>query len=407
MENNIQENTPEEVTINSPILQAVKGRRDMESDGVIYGVYDNKNKGLFQRLNDFLIDHSKVTLKDKSYFFHMLAVMVDAGIPVVSAVKSIAERTENRRFQRVLRTIAYNAEHGLNLSDAMTRYSDVFDESEIGIVRSGEATGRLQSMLFKLSDRLDKRNDLNSKVFSASIYPIAVFSVLILVAIGMLGWVFPTLLNLLQEGGLGEESLPLATRVLIVIQNIVVGYWWLILLLLFGAYGLFLLYVSTEYGLIRWHYFLMRLPVVGKMMRKLYVLRTVDILGLLIESGVPVLKALEITGNSIKNRVYREKIQEVIERVKTGAKISDSLADASFLYPPEVVQMINVGEGTASLGSITQKVAVQYEKELDNSLKRLTSLFEPLMILVVAIFVALLALAIMSPIFNLGSTVGA
>lgn len=389
------------------VLRKVKEIREVEEEKVIYGIYNNSDQPFWVRFNDFLIDRTKVSLKDKSYFFHMLAVMVDAGIPVVAAVKSLANRSDNPRFRRVLNTIAYNIEHGSRLADAMSRFEDVFDESEIGIVRSGEATGRLDVMLFRLSSKLDKRHDLHTKLWGAAVYPIAVLTVLILVAVGMLVWVFPTLLNLLKEGGISDEALPFATRLLMGVQTAIVDFWWLILLVLFGIYGLFHMYVSTAYGAVRWDYFKLKMPIVGGLLRRIAVLRFVSLLGLLIESGLPVIKALKITGSSLENRLYKIKAQEVIDNVKVGKKISDSLKDSQFLFPPEVVQMLRVGEASASLGKVSDKVSNQYQREIDNSLKKISSVFEPVMILVVGLFVALLALAIMAPIFNLSTTIGA
>ncbi len=170
----------------SDLLAEIKSIRGIKEDNVIYGIQDNEDKGIFTRMNDFLINRSKIGLKDKSYFFHMLAVMVDAGIPVVQAVKSLSARSENIRFRRVLNTIAYNCEGGANLSESMSRFEDVFDEAEVGIVKSGEATGRLDIMLFKLSEQLDKKHDLQMKLFGAAVYPIAVLIVLILVLLHLL-----------------------------------------------------------------------------------------------------------------------------------------------------------------------------------------------------------------------------
>ncbi len=388
------------------LLQQIKTFKKAAEDHVVYGVYNNMDKGFGQRVNDFFIDHSKIRLKEKSYFFHMLAVMVDAGIPVVSAVKSLASRGENIRFKRVLNTVAYNCEQGANLADSMSRFEEVFDELEIGIVRSGEATGKLHQMLFKLSGMLDKKHDLNMKLWGAAVYPIAVLCVLLLVAIGMLVFVFPTLLNLLSEGGIDKATLPTATKILMALQTAVVGYWWLIVLTLFGLYGVFNVYVSSDYGATRWDYVKLKIPLIGGILRKLFVLRFVGMLGILIEAGLPVIKALKITGGALSNRIYKLKTQEIINGVKAGGKISDNLRDSEFLFPMEVVQMVNVGESSANLAKISEKISDQYQREVDNSLKKISSLFEPIMILVVGVFVALLALAIMAPIFNLSSNVG-
>jgi len=389
-----------------PVLEEIKTKGVQEKEKIIYGIYNNSQRGLWVKINDFFVDKfTKVTLKDKSYFFHMLAVMVDAGISVVQALKVLARRTANERFRRVINTVAYNAERGLTVSEAMSRFDNVFSESEIGIVRSGEATGKLGDMLFKLSTRLDKSYSLYMKLWGAAVYPITVLIVLILVTIGMLLWVFPTLLSLLEEGGMSSENLPGSTKFLIFLEDTVVNFWWLILFLGFGFYGFFLMYKGTDYGSVKWDYLKLRIPIVGDLLRKVFVLRFVSILGLLIEAGVPVIRALEITGNSISNRVYKLKTWEIIAYVGGGRKISESMEDSEYLFPLEVVQMLAVGENTASLGSISEKIANQFEKEIDNTLKKVSSIFEPLLILFVGLFVALLAMAIMAPIFNLSSTI--
>lgn len=387
-------------------LLKLKNLGKVQESPVIYGVYDNSKESFLTKVNDFLIDHSRVTLKDKSYFFHMLSMMVGAGVPVVTAVKSLANHTENPRFRRILNTVAYFSESGSTLADAMSRFDDVFEESEIGIVRAGEVSGRLNQMLFKLSGQLDKRSDLAMKLWSASIYPLAILSILILVAIGMLVYVLPTLMNLLEEGGVEAGSLPLSTTLLIGLQHALVGYWWAILLVIFSLYGMFNFYMGTPSGAMQGDYVKLKIPVVGNLIRKVYVLNFVGMLGLLIDSGLPVISALSITGNSLKNRIYKVKIKELIESVRQGGKISDGIADSEFLFPPEVTQMLRVGETSANLAQVAERVAEQYQREVDNSLKKMTAVFEPLMILFVGMFVALLAMAIMAPIFNLTTVVG-
>lgn len=391
--------------LDTQLLDGIRKLNPDSGEEVIYGVYNNVDRGLFVRLNDFLIDHSKVKLKEKSYFFHMLAVMVDAGIPLVSALKSLAKRTKNEKFRRVLNTTAYYTEKGSTLSDAMSRFEDVFDEAEIGIVQSGEATGRLHKMLFRLSEQLDRRHDLYLKLYGAATYPIAVLAVLVLVAVGMLVFVFPTLLGLLSEGGLSTGDLPLATRALMFIQTALTDFWWLIILVVFAVFALFKVYIGTTYGALRWDLTKLKLPLIGGLMRRVFVLRFVSLLGILMEAGLPVIEALKITSNAIANRIYRLKLGEVISGVHNGEKISMNLRDTEFLFPAEVREMLAVGEASASISKVAEKISEQYQKEIDNSLKKLTSVFEPLMILFVGLFVGLLALAIMAPIFDLSSSI--
>jgi type II secretory pathway component PulF len=387
------------------LLEKIAKRSGKKRREVIYGVYDNKGESLFVKINDFFIDHSKVSIKEKSYFFHMLAVMVDAGIPVVHALASYAKRTQNERFARVLSTIAYNSEHGFTLSDAMSRFPDIFTEVEVGVIKSGEAVGKLGDMLFRLSDEVGRSHELRMKLWSAAFYPMAVFVTLLIVAVAMLVFVFPTLINLLTQGGISYEKLPLMTRVLITAHTVVVDYWWALIGGAFALYGLFKVYVSTEGGAMSFDYFKLRFPVAGLLLRRVYVLQFISLIGVLIESGLPVIQALEITAASIPNRVFRLKIRDIIENVRKGGKISDSASDAEFLFPSEVVEMIRVGEKSAALGKVSEKVAVQYRMEIDHNLRRLTSVFEPAMILFVGVFVAMLALAVMAPVFNLGSIV--
>jgi len=331
--------------------------------------------------------------------------MVDAGIPVVTALRSFSTRTKNERFARVLSTVAHDSEQGARLSDSMAKFGDIFDEVEIGVIKSGEAVGKLGPMLFKLSDQVGRSHELRMKLWGAAFYPLAVLATLVLVAVAMLVWVFPTLLNLLSESGVGVGDLPLSTRSLIFMEAALTGYWWLMLLVIGVGYGVFKMYTGTEDGKTWWDYIKLRLPVVGPLLRRVYVLQFISLIGVLIDSGLPVITAMEITTNSIPNNVFKIKLRDVIESVRKGEKISNNLENTPFLFPSEVVEMIRVGEKSAALGEVSLKVSAQYQNEIDHMLKKLTSIFEPVMILLVGLFVGVLALAVMSPIFNLSSII--
>ena len=372
---------------------------------VIYGVYDSARQPLFTRIDDFLIDHGKVPLEEKTYFFHLLAVMIDAGISLIEALKMLARRTKSERFRRILNTVAFNVIQGKKMSEAMARFPDVFGEMEIGVIKSGEAAGNMEKMLFKLSEEMDKKHSLQIKLLTASIYPIAVLAVLILVSAGMLVWIIPGLTTLLMEGGLTEDQFPFATRLLLFLSNIVVSFWWAILVGAIIIYLLLKIYIGSEEGKYKWDLFKLRIPIVGSLVRRVLVLRFVSTLGVLIESGIPIIQALKIIAISLSSELYKLKTWEVIGKVQQGEKISESLADAPFLFPETVVQMIAVAEKSAAIGQISEKVAAHYDREIDNSLKRLTSLFEPILIVLVGVTVALLALAILTPIFQLSELV--
>lgn len=383
------------------LLSSIEKKQKKKGPKVVYGVYDNSDSSFFTKINDFLIDHSRVSLKEKAYFFHLMAVMIDAGIPMLQTLRVLANKTDNPRFARILNTLEYSASSGKSLSDSMARFPDVFTDAEIGVVKAGEAAGNLNKMLFRLSEQTEKSHALQIKLITAATYPVIVLLVLIGIAAAMMVWIVPTLINLLKEGGLSESQFPTATKILIGISSFIAGYWWLVIIAIIVVYSLYKVYRGTEAGKFQSDYFKLKLPIVGTLMRKVLVLRFVSLLGILTESGLPVLKTLQIIGSSINSAPYQVKTWEVIKKVQSGEKISSNLEDAPFLFPETVTQMLNIAEGSAAIGSISQKIADHYDREIDHSLKRLTSLFEPLMILFVGIVVALLALAILMPIFDL------
>lgn len=383
------------------LLKKLNKKGQNRGPDIIYGLYDAARQPMMTRLNDFLIDHSKVPLQEKAYFFQLLAVMVDAGVPVIQAVKMLARRTDSERFRRVLNTVAHTVTQGKNLSVSLARFPDVFTEVEIGVVKAGEAAGHLDKMLARLANQLMKSHELQTKLVTASVYPVVVLVVLALAASGMLIWVIPSLLQLLTEGGLKSSDLPLATKILVGLSYVMSNYWWAVFLGIALVF-LFVRYViSTENGKYQWDLFKLRIPVAGMLLRKVLILRFVSMLGILIEAGLPVVQALTIVATSLNNEIYKLKVFEVIARVQQGQKISESLMDTPFLFPETIIQMMAVGEQSASIGFISQKVGSQYDMEIDYSLKRVMSLIEPLLIVFVGFTVALLALAILTPIFRL------
>jgi type IV pilus assembly protein PilC len=393
----MQENTNK----SSELLKGVQGKGTKKAQTVVYGVYDNKDAFIFTKINDFFIDHQRVSLKEKAYFFHLMAVMIDAGIPMLQTLQILSNKTDSLRFQRILNTLTNSASSGVSLSDSMARFPEVFSDAEIGVIRAGEAAGNLNKMLFRLSEQTEKSHELQTKLITAATYPMVILSTLLLIGAGMMVWIVPVLTNMLKEGGLSEDQFPGPTRVLIALSSFLTNYWWLTILVLMVLYGLYYVYRGTGSGKFNVDYLKLRIPIIGGLIRKVIVLRFVSLLGILIEAGLPVIKCLQILMSAMNNELYRVKTWDVIKKVQAGEKISSNLADAPFLFPETVTQMLYIGENTASIGLISQKIAEHYDREIDNSLKRLTTLFEPLMLLTVGVIVALLALSILMPIFDL------
>jgi len=373
-------------------------KKDIE---VIYGIYDNSTEPFMTRLNDWLIDHSKISLQDKAYFFHLLAVMIDAGIPLLQSLQILKRREENKHFRRIIATLHHAVSGGKTLSNAMARFPDAFTNAEVGVVKSGEAVGKLNKMLIRLSTQLDKNHELEMKLYSASIYPVSVIITLLIVGTAMMIWVIPNLLGILTDSGLPPKEYPLPTKILVALTSALQGYWWAFIIGALMFWGIFQIYVHTTVGQFKWDYFKLRIPIIGTLLKKVYVLRFIRLLGILVSSGLPVLKTLKIIATSIDNELYKLKTWEIIGKVQQGQKISENLESSPFLFPDTVSHMLSIAEKTASLGSISEKIGDHYDREINHSLKRLTSLFEPLMIIMVAMAVALLALAVLLPIFKL------
>lgn len=373
-----------------------------EKDRIVYGVTDMASRSMWQRFDDFLVERSHVSIDEKAYFFHLMAVMLDAGLPILKVLKVLALRTSNHRFRRVINTLAYNVENGKNLSDAMSKFPDIFSESEIGVVRSGEAVGHLDQMLFKLADQLEKDRTLTHKITNMLWYPAIVLSVLVLVAAVIIIFVIPTLSAFFQASGV---ELPYLTRFFISVSSFLGKYWWLLLLVFIAIYAIFTAYIRSDYGRFRWDYAKLTMPIIGDILRKTLIARFVLLLSVLVESGLPINRTLEITAGAMGNDVYKRKILHVRDKVEAGERISDNLKNASLLFPDTVVNMLTIGETSASLGTISNKLATHYLREVDSTVKRVTTVFEPLVLLVVALFVALLAVAVLQPLFSFGDTI--
>lgn len=377
-------------------------QKESERDEFIYGVTSRESRGVIKRIDDFFVDRKNISTKEKAYFFELLGTLLTAGIPVNRSLKILVGRTENVRMRRVIATLTYEIEHGRPLSAALDRFPDIFEETERGAIRSAEAVGHLQKMLLKIAANLERRHGLVMRLTSALIYPIIVFCSLIIAVTVMLVSVVPRIQKLFIESSL---ELPITTRFLLGFSLWLSNFWWLLVILaIFIAIG-FHLYTHSEGGRFSWDFRKLRIPLVGPMLRKIFVLRFTDTLGVLVESGLPINHALEFVAASVGNEVYRVKTFEALGSVQEGKKLSSSLAAAPFLFPETVTNMIAVGEHSATLGEMCQKIAAHYLREINHSLKTMTTVLGPILILVIGVIVAFFALSLMTPIFSLTQAV--
>jgi len=369
---------------------------------VVYGVYDSAAQPFMVRMNDLFIDRQKVKIEEKSYFFHLLAVMLDAGIPVMRALKILSKKTSHERFARIINTIAYDVERGKRASQSMTKFPDVFKASEVGVVRSGEAIGNLGSLLFRLAEQTQRSHELFLKVRGALIYPITVLIALFLSGGIVVTVVIPKLDEFFTQS---NYEMPLLTVLVLKVGRFFVEFSWLVLvvLVLFGLIMSF--YASTQNGRRRVDGWILNIPWLKEVIRKYNVAQFVQLMSLLVDSGVPIHEAIEITGGALGNTLYKDFMRVLKHDIERGNKIASSLAKAPYLFPETVVAMIAVGENTGQLGLISDKLAKHYEKEVQHSLDNFTTVLEPLVIIVVGIAVGILAIALLAPIFSLSTLV--
>ena len=396
---NQNENAEKQELLNSMLS---KVQHEAVSDEFIYGITSRAGRKFSQKINDFLIDHSAVPGKEIAYFFELLATMIQAGIPLNRSLKILIHKTENKRLQRIIATLSFELEHGRSLGQALERFPDVFEESQRGMVRSAEAVGNLETVLYKIAKHLERKNSLYMRLMGALIYPITVIGALIVGIIVMMTFVVPKIREIFAQSTL---ELPFATRVLLDTSTVFSDYWWLLLILIIlGTIG-FHFYTHSEEGRFSWDFKKLQIPFAGNLLRKIFVLRFVDTLGMLIESGLPINKSIEFVATTIGNEVYRVKIYETLGSVQEGRPLSASLATAPFLFPETVTNMLAVGEQAAAVGEISQKIGDHYEREIDHTLKNLTTVVGPVLILAIGLIVAFFAIAVLSPIFSLTESV--
>lgn len=358
----------------------------------------------YKKMNLFFLAHSGVKAEEKTTFLHLLSVMLDAGIPMVKALKSLVGQMEkNPAMQIVLKDLVSRIEGGSSLSEAMVVHDRVFTDAEISIIESGEASGQLSRVLETLSADAEKAQEIRGKVKSAMMYPVIIFCLLILVVIAMMVYVVPKLTELFAATG-GE--LPLITRIVVAISDFLINNKFSLILMVAFVAGFIVVFKRTNIGRYTFDKLKLKIPIFGKLFMKSYLARFARSLGNLVDSQVSIVRSLEITANSIGNEVYRRRLLLSVEDIKQGIPLAENLSESP-LFPPMLVNMIDVGEKTAQLDEITSKVANFYEKELDTTINGISKIIEPVILVFVGLTVGLVVLAVMLPIVKLSELSGA
>lgn len=347
----------------------------------------------------------KVNAKDLAVFTRQFSVMIDAGLPLVQCLEILAGQQENKTFESVLTTTRSSVEGGSTLSAAMRTHEKVFDALYVNLVEAGEAGGILDTILQRLASYIEKNVKLKRAVKSALVYPVAVLGVAAGVITLLLWKVVPIFATLFL--GLGVD-LPLPTRIVIALSNFIGSIFGLmILIFIVGIIVGLKLWHGTEKGRFILDGVLLKLPLIGILLRKIAVARFTRTLGTLISSGVPILEGLDITARTSGNAVIEKALSQVRRALEQGKNLADPLKDTN-VFPGMVTQMIGVGEQTGAMDAMLQKIADFYEDEVDAAVKDLLAALEPAMIVFLGVVVGGIVISMYLPLFSLiGKLAGA
>lgn len=355
--------------------------------------------GLYTRLDEWFQSLGKPNARDKATFFRLFAIMINAGIPVIKSLETIAEQSTNVRLRRMLFDIARGIEKGATLSECQARSPDFFSDAEIGMIKAAEASGQLNVILKDLAHDVETQAKLKQKVRGALLYPAFVVTIMITVVAGMMIGVVPKVAEIFATSG---RALPYLTTVVITISNFMTRYWLHSLAVLIVFIAVVSAYRKTGHGKYTFDWIALRSPFFGAIIKKSLLARFSRMLSNLLKSGVPITHSLSICARSIGNMVYSERIDLISEDIVRGIPLGEALRDTPE-FPPMVVQMVAVGEQTAQLDSMSAKIAEVYEDEVDTLVASLTKILEPILIVILGIVVAMVVFAMMMPIMQLSN----
>lgn len=339
----------------------------------------------------------RVKPKDVAVMSRQFATMINSGLTLLRALNILAQQTENKFLGGVLDQVRSDVERGQSLSAALARHPKVFNRLYVAMVRAGETGGVLDTVLLRMADTLEKEVALRHKIKSAMTYPVVVFALVLIIVTAMLMFVVPTFKNLYADLG---GVLPLPTRVLITVSNLIKKVWFVYFGVIGG--GIFALkrYVQTPRGRAAWDALKLRVPVFGPLVHKTALSRFSRTLAVLLRSGVPILQSLDIVKETVGNQTVSRAVVDVQASVKEGESMARPL-ERHGVFPPMVVQMMAVGEETGAVDTMLEKVAQFYDQEVDSTVEALTSLIEPVLIVIMGAVVGGMVIALYMPLFKI------
>ncbi|MEX2503103.1 MAG: type II secretion system F family protein [Trueperaceae bacterium] len=341
---------------------------------------------------------SRPNQRDVTIFSRQFATVINAGLPVVQSLAILQRQTEKEGFKNALKKIREDVETGIPLSDAMAKFPGIFDKLYIYLVKAGEVSGNLDGILERVAAYMEKQAELRGKIRTALTYPAVVLVIALGVTFFLLTGIVPQFATILDQ--LGGE-LPIITTILIGISDFLINFWWLLIAIVIGGMVALRFYYRTETGRRTMDRLALRVPVFGVLIQKTAIANFSNTFGLLLRSGVNILEALEITKGAARNAIVEEILDETKEAVQRGEQISATLMKHPRVFPPLVSSMTAIGEETGAVDSMMNKIALFYEREVDEAVGALTASLEPIMIVFLGVIVGFIVAGMFLPMFGI------
>lgn len=375
---------------------AVARLRDMGYFPILVEEYEGaeKKEGIQRVLG-------RVRLKDRNIFFRQFANLIESGMIMTRALRTLVDQTENVQLKEIIEALREDVQKGTPLADAMERHPRLFPPMYCSMVRAGETGGMLEEVLWRVVSFGEQEEELRGKAVSAAVYPAFLLIIGSAAIFVLISFVFPKFIAIFAEF---NAQLPLPTLVVMAICDFMGKWWWAVLAGIFGTIYLTVRYTRTETGRRNRDLLLLKIPVVRTVILKYEMAKFSRTLGTLLDNGVPVLSALRITAQTMSNVAIRDQVSIVHEGVTEGESMSESLRRCSH-FPPLVVNMFAVGEESGRIGEVAKRVADAYDIEVDRAVKAMTALFEPLLIVIMGVVVGFLVIAMLLPMLTLSSVV--
>lgn len=354
---------------------------------------------------NFNVGKPKIKSRDLVIFTRQLSTMVTAGVPLNRTLNTLEDQAENKYFKTIIAQISKDVEGGGSLADSFEKHPDVFSEIYVNMVRAGEAGGILDEILKRLATQVEQDASMRKKIKSASMYPMVIGVVTIVAFFGIMIFVMPKLGKIILDLGGPDAKLPVYSEFLLNLSAFMQKNAVVILVVLFVSIFAFRRYIKTPKGKFWWHATLLRTPIIKDIITKIAIARFSQTFASLMTAGVSVLDALQITGGAIGNKVIEKELIDAAKEVKNGKQLSEPLSKSKH-FPPIVSQMIAVGEETGQIDTILIKVAEFYEEEVTTTIDGLSSIIEPIMIVVLGAIVGIIAASVMGPIASLSKNIG-